>query len=86
MDFRVTSERLEALCKHCTEMTVIVLEGGGRFYFAKASVIGNADMRRMFPADKLEAFLAIKAELDPDDLLQTDLWRRIFSSETSSPA
>ena len=28
--------------------------------------------------DKLAAFRSLKAELDPDELLQTDLWRRAF--------
>jgi len=32
----------------------------------------------MYDRDKLAAFRGLKAEYDPDDLLQTDLWRRAF--------
>ena len=80
MDFRVTRAGRERLWKHCAEMTEIVLAGGGRFYFAKDLVIEGADMRRMFPPEKLARFLELKAELDPDSLLQTNLWRRVFAT------
>jgi FAD/FMN-containing dehydrogenase len=70
MDFLVTPERREKLWKLCAEMTEVVLAAGGKFYFAKDLVVGNADVRRFFPADKLAAFEALKAELDPERLLE----------------
>lgn len=79
MDFRVTERGRADLWKHCAELTEIVLEGGGKFYFAKDLVIGHADMVRYFPPDRLEAFLDLKRSLDPEGLLQTNLWRRIFT-------
>jgi decaprenylphospho-beta-D-ribofuranose 2-oxidase len=54
------------------------LAGGGRFYFAKDLVIEPRDAERMFPAANLQRFLELKAELDPDGLFVTDLWRRVF--------
>lgn len=78
MDFKVTPQNREALWKHCAELTRVVLANGGRFYFAKDLVISPDDVHAMFDAEKLEAFLALKRELDPDTLLQTDLWRRLF--------
>jgi FAD/FMN-containing dehydrogenase len=78
MDFRVTRSNRERLWKHCAEMTEIVLAAGGRFYFAKDLVIGTEDARRMFPPDKLAAFLELKRALDPESMLQTNLWRRCF--------
>ena len=78
MDFRVTRKNRESLWRHCAELTELVLEAGGKFYFAKDLVIGQRDMLRYFPTEQREAFLALKAELDPEGLLQTNLWRRIF--------
>jgi hypothetical protein len=60
-------------------MTRIVLAGGGKFYFAKDLVIGQQDMVAMFPPEKLDAFVRMKRELDPENMLQTDLSRRVLS-------
>ena len=78
LDFVVRPETRESLWKHCAEMTEVVLDAGGKFYFAKDLVIGTADARRFFPADKLAAFEALKAELDPEGLLENNLVRRAF--------
>ena len=78
LDFKVTPSNREALWRHCAELTRLVLDAGGRFYFAKDLVLTPPDVRRMFDAEKLERFLALKRELDPEGLLQTDLWRRLF--------
>ena len=47
-------------------------------------MIGQRDMLRYFPTEQREAFLALKAELDPEGLLQTNLWRRIFAEPDAS--
>ncbi len=80
MDFQVTPAKRASLWKHCAELTEMVLAAGGKFYFAKDLVIGHGDMVRFFPPDKLDAFLALRAELDPDGLLATNLWRRVFEA------
>ncbi len=79
MDFKVTPENRAGLWKHCAELTEITLAAGGKFYFAKDLVIGPDAAKRMYPADKLEQFLKLKRELDPESLLQTDSWRRVFA-------
>ncbi|MEX1024827.1 MAG: FAD-binding oxidoreductase [Planctomycetota bacterium] len=79
LDFKVTPRSRAALWKHCHELAEVVLAAGGRFYFAKDSVVTPDHVRRMFPADKLEAFLALKREVDPETILATDLWRRAFA-------
>jgi len=76
LDFRVTDAGRDRLWKHCDELTELVLEAGGRFYFAKDLVIDRADVERMFPPDRLEAFLELKRRCDPEGLLETTLWRR----------
>ena len=62
-------------------MTRAVLERGGRFYFAKDAVIGRRTVESMYEPAKLEAFRTLKGELDPDGLLETDLWRRVFAPD-----
>ncbi len=88
MDFAVTPKNKESLWSATNELTRVVLDHGGRFYFAKDAVIGPRTVESMFDEDKLEAFRAMKAKLDPDELLQTNLWRRAFGNSgtfTSAP-
>ena len=59
-------------------MTQVVLDAGGRFYFAKDLVISAADAQRFLPADRLEAFRALKRRHDPGGLLASDLSRRVL--------
>jgi FAD/FMN-containing dehydrogenase len=92
MDFRVTPENRASLWAHCARMIELVLAASGRFYFAKDSVLGPDVAARMYEPERLEAFLRLKRELDPEELLQTDLWRRVFarhrpaSEPTPAPA
>ena len=78
MDFKVSDDRRHGLWSMCDELTRVVLERGGRFYFAKDSVLGPRAVQGMYGREQLAAFRALKAELDPGELLQTDLWRRAF--------
>lgn len=80
LDFKVTPSNRQSLWRLCDELTEIVLAGGGKFYFAKDLVIGHRAMLSMFPTDKREAFLAMKKDLDPEGLLETNLWRRVFEA------
>jgi decaprenylphospho-beta-D-ribofuranose 2-oxidase len=84
MDFKVEPGTRESLWRHCAEMTEVVLGGGGKFYFAKDLVLGPRDAERFFPRDKLEAFRRLKRELDPEDLLQSNLSRRIFGEPAAA--
>ncbi|MEZ5978398.1 MAG: FAD-binding oxidoreductase [Planctomycetota bacterium] len=78
MDFRVVPSRREDLWQHCRELTEMVLEGGGRFYFAKDLTLPHGTPRRFLPADRLEAFLELKQRLDPQGRFESQLWRRLF--------
>jgi FAD/FMN-containing dehydrogenase len=86
MDFKVTPENRRSLWAHCTRMADLVLAAGGRFYFAKDSVLGPDAPARMYAPDRLDAFLALKRALDPEELLQTDLWRRVFARHRTAVA
>ncbi len=76
MDFKVTSaSRLQRLCE---EMSDIALDAGGRFYFAKDSTLTADRARRYLGEATLARFKALKTQCDPENLLQTDLYRRLL--------
>jgi FAD/FMN-containing dehydrogenase len=78
LDFKVAPERRAQLWRHCEALGERVLDAGGRFYFAKDSTLTAAQARRMFPSENLARFFALKRELDPENLFQTALSRRLF--------
>jgi len=54
------------------------LKGGGRFYFAKNSET-SAEATRQFLGDAvISKFKKLKKRCDPNSLLESDLYRRIF--------
>lgn len=85
MDFKVTPSRREDLWAHCARMTDVVVEAGGRFYFAKDLVLSSGDPRRFFPARRLADFGELKRRLDPEGRFETDLWRRAFADRSGVP-
>lgn len=75
-DFAVTSSNRAKLWAMCHEIERVVLEAGGRFYFAKDLTVEPESVLRAWPADNLERFSNLRAELDPEGLLSTDLYER----------
>lgn len=67
--------RLLALVR---EMDAAVIAAGGRFYFAKDSTMTPEVLRRTYPGDRVARFLDLKRRVDPEGLLQNDLFRRVF--------
>jgi FAD/FMN-containing dehydrogenase len=57
----------------------IAAEAGGRVYFAKDSTLTPAQTQRMYPAEALEQFHALKQRYDPQGLLTTDLYQRAIA-------
>lgn len=78
MDFKVQPATRAALWAHCAELTKLVIDAGGRFYFAKDLVVSAEDTQRFLPDDKLDAFRALKRRHDPEGLLASDLSRRVL--------
>jgi FAD/FMN-containing dehydrogenase len=84
MDFKVTRANRESLWRLCNSFDELVLESGGRFYFAKDATLTRSAAARAFPAAEIDAFKACKAEVDPAGLLQSDLYRRLFGTAGSA--
>jgi FAD/FMN-containing dehydrogenase len=77
----VTAANRRRLWEHAADLTRVVLDAGGRFYYAKDSTLTAPQLERYRAEERVQRFLALKRELDPDELLQTDLWRRLFPKE-----
>jgi FAD/FMN-containing dehydrogenase len=79
MDFRVTPARAPRLLALAAELDQIVLNAGGRFYFAKDSTLRSETIHRYLGAETVARFHELKSRYDPDGLLSTNMWRRLFS-------
>lgn len=80
LDFAVQPEKRGALLSLTAEMDRLVLEAGGRFYFAKDSVLHRATAREAVGEERVTRFFNLKQKVDPENLLQTNLSRRLFGT------
>jgi FAD/FMN-containing dehydrogenase len=79
MDFHITGRNRARVVKLAREMDDIVLAAGGRFYFAKDSTLRPEVVQAYLGADTITQFQALKQRCDPDGLVETNLWRRLFT-------
>jgi FAD/FMN-containing dehydrogenase len=86
MDFKVTQENRSRLMKLTEEMTEIIVSAGGKFYFAKDAVLRPGDVARAYDAEKLDRFFELKNKLDPQNIFETDLARRVFGERIGTSA
>jgi len=77
LDFKVTKKNWPRLQALCHQMNEVVLEAGGRFYFAKDSTLRQSDVESYLGSETLTKYRSLKAELDPDHLLTHDLAKRL---------
>jgi FAD/FMN-containing dehydrogenase len=78
MDFRVTDRNRKRLSEQLQEFDRIVLAAGGRFYFAKNSETSAESTRRFLGDEAIVKFKKLKKRCDPNGLLESDLYRRLF--------
>jgi len=78
MDFKVTDHNRAGLSKLLAEFDEIVLQAGGRFYFAKNSETSPETARRFLGEATIAKFKELKQRCDPGNLLESDLYRRVF--------
>lgn len=77
-DFKVSDRNRKQLSALTKDMNKIALDAGGRFYFAKDSTLTSEDVRMYLGEKTVKKFKQLKNKYDPDDVLQTDLYRRCF--------
>jgi FAD/FMN-containing dehydrogenase len=80
LDYPLTERNEDGLKTLTRIMTRLALDAGGRHYFAKDSMLTKADVQEYLGKTTLDKFAGLKAKLDPDHILQTDLSRRLFDS------
>jgi len=78
MDFRITGSNQGKILKITRQLDEIVLAANGRFYFAKDSTLRPAVARAFLGDEAITQFQTLKERCDPDNILQTNLWRRVF--------
>jgi len=78
LDFRVTNGSRARMSQMLQDFDKIVTEAGGRFYFAKNSETSAETARRFLGSETVERFRALKRRTDPNNLLESDLYRRVF--------
>ncbi len=78
MDFKVTNSNRIKLGAMVQEFDKIVLQAGGRFYFAKNSETTAETAQAFYGKETIEKFKKLKKRCDPNGLLESDLYRRIF--------
>lgn len=77
LDYRVVPACRDELWQLCRRMDDVVLDAGGKFYFAKDATLDASSIERLYSPATLEAFASLKQLCDPECLLQTDLARRL---------
>ncbi|MEO9180571.1 MAG: FAD-binding oxidoreductase [Acidimicrobiales bacterium] len=75
LDLPVGPSKLPVVLDALDEM---VIDAGGRVYFAKDARLSPAKVRAMYP--RLDEFLSVKNRVDPDHRLTSDLARRLHLS------
>ena len=68
--------KLQAMLQRFTRD--IVLPGGGRFYPAKDNALDRESFSRSLSPGAVQQYVDLKQRLDPEELLQSDLYRRVF--------
>ncbi len=78
LDIPITRRNRERLNALAQRLNTIVLDSGGRFYFAKDSTLDPTTARSYLGEAAIAEFTRLKRLCDPENLLQTDLSKRLF--------
>lgn len=78
MDFHLDDDNRSRMRQLAREMDEVVLDAGGRFYFAKDSTLRPEVVRAYLGEETVEQFRTLKAQCDPEQIIETNLWRRLF--------
>ena len=78
LDFKVTDKNRAKLSAMLQEFDKIVVANGGRFYFAKNGETTSETAASFYGEKVVAKFKKLKKRCDPNGLLESDLYRRIF--------
>lgn len=77
LDFKVTARNREGLETFLRSLALEAVAAGGRFYLAKDAVLTAELFASSLPKGALASFAALKAEIDPEGLLEGAMARRL---------
>ena len=80
VNYQIVSQTAQRLHKMLRELIDLVIVAGGRFYLAKDSLLTSTLYRRSVGDATVEAFLHLKRMCDPEMLIQSNLFRRVFQA------
>jgi decaprenylphospho-beta-D-ribofuranose 2-oxidase len=78
LDFKVTERNRASLSQMLKEFDKMVIQAGGRFYFAKNSETSAEIARKFLGEETIRKFKTLKNRCDPENILESDLYRRVF--------
>ena len=78
LNYQRTAQNAQKLKGVLQYMIATVIAAGGRFYLAKDHFLTHAQYRQSVGSEVVDAFLQLKQHCDPENLLQSDLYRRVF--------
>ena len=84
LDYRITAKNRDTVWKLTHEMNEIVLAAGGRFYFAKDATLTPDAFKHFLGEETIAKFTALKKKYDPENILETDLSKRLLSPTIQS--
>jgi decaprenylphospho-beta-D-ribofuranose 2-oxidase len=82
LDFKVTRSNRASLWKLTEELNQIVLDARGRFYMAKDATLTPEAFRQYLGEETLRKFFELKKRFDPENILESELSKRLLSSNT----
>lgn len=80
MNYQIVPQAAQQLRTMLLELMKLVIAAGGRFYFAKDSLLTPTLYRQSVGDAAVEAFLHLKHIYDPGMLFQSNLFRRVFQA------
>jgi decaprenylphospho-beta-D-ribofuranose 2-oxidase len=80
MDFPVTKNNRKNVWDLAYELDDIVINAKGKFYFAKDSTLRPKVSEQIFSKEVIEKFKSLKEKYDPNNILESDLYKRVFLS------
>ena len=81
LDYRVTTRNASRLDELFASMRIPVLAAKGRFYLAKDDALHSSEYVRSMGADTIDRFYAMRHACDPDEILRSNLYRRVVPLE-----
>jgi len=84
LDFKITAKNRKEVWALAQKLNKIVLDNGGRFYFAKDATLTPDAFRQFLGEEAIEKFLTLKKRFDPNTILETDLSRRLLNGLVSA--